>query len=361
MTKYAAAVDPNSVWPEYPRPQLMRSQWTNLNGLWNYAIENDQTTEPTQWNGQILVPFPLESSLSGVAQALPPTQALWYERQFTLSPPTNGAHVLLHFEAVDYLSVVMVNGKVVGEHQGGYDPFTFDITNALSASGTQDLIVKVIDTAGQGNFPYQPRGKQSLTPGGIFYTSSSGIWQTVWLETVPTNYVADSLIVPDVDHQTVHITVQSGGIAPAHPPGNRVRIEVLDNAGKTVVTRTGTINTPVALPVRNSHLWSPDDPYLYGLRVTYNSDSVTSYFGMRKVEIREDTNGYQRIFLNNKPLFLFGPLDQGFWPDGIYLAPTDTALRSDLDYEKMIGCNMVRKHVKVEPSDGTTGRTSLVF
>jgi beta-galactosidase/beta-glucuronidase len=291
MTKYAAAVDPNSVWPEYPRPQLVRSQWTNLNGLWNYAIENDQTTQPTQWSGQILVPFPLGSSLSGVAQALQPTQALWYERQFTLSPPSNGAHVLLHFEAVDYLCVVMVNGKVVGEHQGGYDPFTFDITNALSTSGTQDLIIKVIDRTGQGNYLYQPRGKQSLTPGGIFYTSSSGIWQTVWLETVPANYIADSLIIPDVDHQTVHVTVQSGGVAPAHPPGNRVRIEVLDNAGKTVVTRTGTINTPVALPVRNSHLWSPDDPYLYGLRITYNSDSVTSYFGMRKVEIREDTNG----------------------------------------------------------------------
>lgn len=164
MTKYAAAVDPNSVWAEYPRPQLVRSQWTNLNGLWNYAIANDQTTEPTQWSGQILVPFPLESSLSGVAQALQPTQALWYERQFTLSPPSNGAHVLLHFEAVDYITVVMVNGKVVGEHQGGYDPFTFDITNALLGSGTQDLIVKVIDTTGQGNYPYQPRGKQSLTP-----------------------------------------------------------------------------------------------------------------------------------------------------------------------------------------------------
>jgi beta-galactosidase/beta-glucuronidase len=161
MTKYAAAVDPNSVWPEYPRPQLVRSQWTNLNGLWNYAIENDQTTQPTQWSGQILVPFPLESSLSGVAQPLQPIQALWYERQFTLSPPSNGAHVLLHFEAVDYLSVVMVNGKVVGEHQGGYDPFTFDITNALSTSGTQDLIVKVIDTTGQGNYPYQPRGNRA--------------------------------------------------------------------------------------------------------------------------------------------------------------------------------------------------------
>src|SRR5260370_20356008 len=246
MTKYAATVDPNSAWPEYPRPQLVRSQWMNLNGLWNYTIDNDQTTQPTHWNGQILVPFPLESSLSGVAQALQPTQALWYERQFTLSPPGNGAHVLLHFEAVDYIAVIIVNGKVVGEHPGGYDPFTFDITNALLGSGTQDLIVKVIDTTGQGNYPYQPRGKQSLTPGGTFYTGPSGISRTVCLETVPANYIAGSLIVPDVDHQTVRVTVRSGGSVAGHSPGSRVRIDGLDTAGKTDATGNGTIKTLVS-------------------------------------------------------------------------------------------------------------------
>ena len=348
-TKYAAAVNPNSVWPEYPRPELVRSQWMNLNGLWNYAVADDQTTQPAHWSGEILVPFPLESSLSGVCQALQPTQALWYQRRFTLLPSSNKTRTLLHFEAVNYITVVIVNGKIVGQHQGGYDPFTLDITDALAGSGTQELLVKVINPTGQGSYPYQPRGKQSLTPGGIFYTSSSGIWQTVWLETVSESYIADLLIVPDIDQQKAQVIVQPGGTSPNDPEGNRVKVDVLDGAGKIISSSTGTINTPIVLPIHNPHLWSPDDPFLYELRVAYNSDSVTSYLGMRKVEVRKDPSGHQRIFVNNQSLFLFGPLDQGFWPDGIYLAPTDAALRSDLEYEKMIGCNMVRKHVKVEP------------
>ena len=346
MTKCAASVDPNSVWPEYPRPQLVRSQWINLNGLWNWAIAPDQTSPPSHWEGQILVPFPLESALSGICRPLRPDQTLWYKRQFELSRPANGNHVLLHFEAVNYITVVTVNGKVVGQHQGGYDPFTFDITDALVESKTQSLVVKVINPTGEGNYPYQPRGKLSLTPGDIFYTDASGIWQTVWLETVPATYIADLLIVPDIDTQKALITVQS-----THPadPSDRVTIDVLDKTGKTISTATGTVNTPIASSIDNVHLWSPDDPYLYSLRIAYGSDVVTSYLGMRKVEVRKDPSGDQRIFVNNKPLFLFGPLDQGFWPDGIYLAPSDAALRSDLEYEKSIGCNMVRKHVKVEP------------
>jgi beta-galactosidase/beta-glucuronidase len=346
MTKYAASVDPNSVWPEYPRPQLVRSQWINLNGLWDWAIVPDQTSPPSHWEGQILVPFPLESALSGICRPLRPDQTLWYKRQFELSPPVNGNHVLLHFEAVNYVTVVTVNGKVVGQHQGGYDPFTFDITDALVESKTQNLVVKVINPTGEGNYPYQPRGKLSLTPGDIFYTDASGIWQTVWLETVPATYIANLLIVPDFDAQKALITVQS-----THPadPSARVTIDVLDKTGKTISTATGTVNTPIASSIDNVHLWSPDDPYLYSLRIAYGSDVVTSYLGMRKVEVRKDPSGDQRIFVNNKPLFLFGPLDQGFWPDGIYLAPSDAALRSDLEYEKSIGCNMVRKHVKVEP------------
>jgi beta-galactosidase/beta-glucuronidase len=349
MTKYADSVNSDSVWPEYPRPQLFRSPWINLNGLWDYAVAPDQTSEPTHWDGQILVPFPLESSLSGICRALRPDQALWYKRQLELSRPANGNHVLLHFEAVNYIAVVTVNGKIVGQHQGGYDPFTFDITEALIGSKTQDLVVKVINPTGEGNYPYQPRGKLSLTPGEIFYTDASGIWQTVWLETVPATYIADLLIVPDVDTQKAFITAQSAGSRPADLRSDRVTIEVLDSAGKTVSTTTGAVNTPIASSINNLHLWSPDDPYLYGLRITYGSDVVTSYLGMRKVEVRKDPSGNQRIFVNNEPLFLFGPLDQGFWPDGIYLAPTDAALRSDLEYEKTIGCNMVRKHVKVEP------------
>ena len=346
MTKYAASVDQNSVWPEYPRPQLVRSQWINLNGLWDWAIVPDQTSPPSHWEGQILVPFPLESALSGICRPLRPDQTLWYKRQFELSRPANGNRVLLHFEAVNYITVVTVNGKAVGQHQGGYDPFTFDITDALVESKTQNLVVKVINPTGEGNYPYQPRGKLSLTPGDIFYTDASGIWQTVWLETVPATYIADLLIVPDIDTQKALITVQS-----THPadPSDRVTIDVLDKTGKTISTATGTVNTPIASSIDNVHLWSPDDPYLYSLRIAYGSDVVTSYLGMRKVEVRKDPSGDQRIFVNNKPLFLFGPLDQGFWPDGIYLAPSDAALRSDLEYEKSIGCNMVRKHVKVEP------------
>jgi beta-galactosidase/beta-glucuronidase len=349
MTKYAASVNPDSVWPEYPRPQLVRSQWINLNGLWDYAVAPDQTSQPTRWEGQLLVPFPLESSLSGICRPLQPNQALWYKRQFELSRPTNGDHVLLHFEAVNYIAVVTVNGQRVGEHQGGYDPFTCDITSALAEAKTQSLVVKVINPTGLGDYPYQPRGKLSLRPGDIFYTDASGIWQTVWLETVPATYIADLLIVPEIDTQKALITVQAGGPHPAEAQNERVTIEVFDKAGKSISTGSGPVNTPIASSINDAHLWSPDDPYLYNLRITYGSDMVTSYLGMRKVEVRKDPSGNQRIFLNHEPLFLFGPLDQGFWPDGIYLAPTDEALRSDLEYEKTIGCNMVRNHVKVEP------------
>ena len=349
MTKYADSVNPNSVWPEYPRPQLVRSQWTNLNGLWNYGITADRTTAPDRWEGQILVPFPLESSLSGVCRTLRPEQTLWYKRQFELARPANGNRVLLHFEAVNYITVVTVNGKVLGEHQGGYDPFTFDITDALGESRAQELVVKVVNPTGEGNYSYQPRGKLSLTPGEIFYTDASGIWQTVWLETVPASYIADLVIVPDIDQQRALVTVQSGGTQAASSQNDPVMIELLDDSGKTISTSKGTANNPTAISIANAHLWSPIDPYLYGLRITCGSDAVTSYFGMRKVEVGKDPGGNQRILVNNEPLFLFGPLDQGFWPDGIYLAPTDAALRSDLEYEKSIGCNLVRKHVKVEP------------
>jgi beta-galactosidase/beta-glucuronidase len=349
MTKYAATVGPTSAWVEYPRPQLVRPQWTSLNGLWNYAITTGQPAPPAHWEGQILVPFPLESSLSGVYRSLRPDQVLWYKRQFEFSRPSTGARVLLHFEAVNYITEVVVNGKNIGHHQGGYDPFTLDITDALAESKTQDLVVKVVNPTGEGNYPYQPRGKLSLTPGEIFYTDASGIWQTVWLETVPEAYVSDLLIVPDIDQQRAVVTVESGENKPASPQSDRVTIELLDDAGKTISTSSGAVNTSLALAIKDVHLWSASDPYLYGLRITYGSDAVTSYFGMRKVEVRKDSGGIQRIFVNNEPLFLFGPLDQGFWPDGIYLAPSDAALRSDLEYEKTIGCNMVRKHVKVEP------------
>jgi beta-galactosidase/beta-glucuronidase len=347
LTRYAAAINPDAVWSEYPRPQLVRPSWVNLNGLWNYAVTQEQTAQPAHWSGQILVPFPIESALSGVGRALQPNQILWYEHQFHRTSPKDRARTLLHFEAVNYIAAILVNGKLIGEHQGGYDPFTIDITDALVPSGTQDLVVKVVNPTGEGNYSYQPRGKLSLTPGEIFYTDASGIWQTVWLETVPPAYVADLLIVPDLEKERALVTVQPAGIGEAR--NGQVTIEVLDDLGKTIATSTAAVSAQIPIPIHNPHLWSPNDPYLYGLKITYGSDVVTSYVGMRKVEVRKDTSGTPRIFVNNEPLFLFGPLDQGFWPDGIYLAPSDAGLRSDLEYEKTIGCNLVRKHVKVEP------------
>src|SRR5258708_3085793 len=339
MTRYAAALNPDTAWPEYPRAQWVRQSWVNLNGLWNYEVPQEQTTQPAHWGGQILVPFPIESALSGVGQALHPNQILWYERQFHCTPPKDGARTLLHFEAVNYIAAILVNRNLLGEHRGGYDPSTSDITDALVPSGTHALVVKVVNPTGEGNYSYQPRGKLSLTPGEIFYTDASGIWQTVWLETVPPAYVADLLIVPDLDKQRALVTVQSGGSGGAR--NGQVTIEVLDEMGKNISTSTAAVNTQISLPIHNPHLWSPNDPYLYGLKITYGSDIVTSYVGMRKVEVRKDTTGTPRILVNNEPLFLFGPLDQGFWPAGIYLPPTDPPLLSTLDHDKPIDSNLL--------------------
>jgi beta-galactosidase/beta-glucuronidase len=338
-TRWAQDVSPNRVWPEYPRPELVRSNWTNLNGLWDYAIVDASAPQPQSFDGQILVPFGVESSLSGVGKTLGPNKALWYKRTFA-RPQNGNQRVLLNFEAVDWDTSVFVNGRQVGEHKGGYDPFSFDITNFLTKAPEQTLVVKVLD-ATDG---YQPRGKQSLTPGGIFYTSTSGIWQTVWLETVPTQFVRSLKILPDVDHQTVHVTIASD--AASHGLG---LIEVVDQKGIVVGVGMGAANSDIKIRLLRPHLWSPDDPYLYALRVHYGADIVNSYFGMRKIAVAKDEKGYNRFFLNNKPIFAFGPLDQGFWPDGVYTPPTDEAMRYDLEIEKAVGFNAVRKHVKVEP------------
>src|SRR5258708_10386295 len=259
MPRCAAAMNPDRVWPEYPRPQLVRQSWVNWTGLWNYAVTQEQTTQPAHWGGQILVPFPIESALSGVGQPLQPNQILWYERQFHCPPPKDGARTLLHFEAVNYIAAILVNGKLIGEHQGGYDPFTIDITDALVPSGTQDLVVKVVNPTGEGNYSYQPRGKLSLTPGEIFYTDASGIWQTVWLETVPPAYVADLLIVPDLHKQRALVTVQSRAIGV--PRNGQVTLEVLDELGKTISTSTAAVNTQTSSPIHQPPPCSPNDPY----------------------------------------------------------------------------------------------------
>ena len=343
MSKFAKDVNPNSVLPEYPRPQMVRSQWMNLNGLWQYQPGTEGETLPAgKLSSTILVPFPVESALSGVMEH---HERLWYKRTFTVPKTWAGEKVLVHFGAVDFESEVYVNGQRVGTHKGGYDPFTFDITSAIKGSGPQEIAVRVFDPTDNGG---QPRGKQSLFPQGIMYQSVTGIWQTVWLEPVPKTNISDIRITPDVDNKTVKLIVSAEGAA----AGINVTVTVKDG-GKVVKTFTGKANTELSVPVPNAKLWSPDHPFLYDMDIALTKgstklDAISSYFGMRKISVEED-GGYKKLYLNNKFQFMVGPLDQGFWPDGGYTAPTDAALKYDLEETKKFGFNMVRKHIKVEP------------
>ncbi|MDR3700512.1 MAG: glycoside hydrolase family 2 TIM barrel-domain containing protein [Candidatus Sulfopaludibacter sp.] len=338
-TPWTSLVSADRPLPEYPRPQMARKDWINLNGLWDFAIRPQQDSAVSRYDGRILVPFPVESALSGVRQPLSPDQRLWYRRNFT-APSLKGKRLLLHFGAVDWRAEVWVNGKAAGKHEGGYDPFTFDITDALKPKGPDEIVVAVWDPTDSGP---QPRGKQVLNPNGIWYTAVSGIWQTVWLEPVPEHSISDLSMIPDLDGRKLRLTVHSGS------PGEFTAIVRL--AGKTAGRVSGKLNQELAVPLSDLKPWSPDSPTLYDLDVSLPSgDRVTSYFGMRKIEVREDAAGFNRLFLNGRPLFMIGPLDQGWWPDGLYTAPTDAALRSDIETLKKLGFNMCRKHVKVEPA-----------
>ncbi len=341
QTRWAADVDTASVLPEYPRPQLVRPGWRNLNGWWQYAVTDSAAARPAAWDGRILVPFPIESQLSRVRRPVAESERLWYRRTFRATPP-GGGRMLLHFGAVDWAATVYVNGTRVGRHTGGYDPFTFDITDALAPGGEQELVVSVWDPTDAGE---QPRGKQVRRPRGIWYTSVTGIWQTVWLEPVPRAHIDDLDIVPDIDSSRVVLRVRATGAA----TDERVRITA--RAGRETVAETeGPVGQAFTLPLPMPHLWSPDDPFLYDLSVRLASgDSVSSYFGMRKIAVARDSVGVLRLFLNNRPLFQYGPLDQGWWPDGLYTAPTDEALRFDIESTRRLGFNAARKHVKVEP------------
>ena len=345
MTRWAVDVSPTNVWPEYPRPQLVRPDWQNLNGLWDYAIAPDSAGRPALFAGKILVPFPVESALSGVMTRLSETNALWYHRMFAVPASWHGRWVRVHFGAVDWRCRVWVNGREIGEHQGGYDAFTFDITDPLRWNGAEEMLVCVNDPTDDGD---QPRGKQSLKPEGIFYTATSGIWQTVWLEPVPDTCIEQLRFTPDIDAQALRFHVAVNSLA------ENLQVEAVASAGTREVGRVmGPANTEIVLGLPNPHLWSPDDPFLYNLKVTLKDgnqilDSVSSYFGMRKIALRADDQGVTRIALNNQFIFELGALDQGFWPDGIYTAPTDAALRSDLEFLKQVGFNLVRMHVKVE-------------
>ena len=352
MTRWAAEVDPRAPLPEYPRPRMTRPVWLNLNGLWDFAITPDSaSTTPSRYDGQILVPFPVESALSGVNKPLLPNQTLWYHRRIAVPVDWKGQRLLLHFGAVDWHARVLVNNKQVGEHKGGYVPFSFDITSAIPDGATEcDLVVAVKDPTDSWT---QPRGKQTREPSGIWYTSVSGIWQTVWIEPVPTAVSISRVVpVPDIDRGEVRVVVETHNQAAA---GVTVQAIAYDG-GSEVGRASGALGAPLAIAIPNPTLWSPENPHLYSLRVTLLSggsqevDRVGSYFAMRKISIGSDQFGRTRLMLNNKPYFQLGPLDQGWWPDGLYTAPTDEALRFDIEYTKRIGMNMIRKHVKVEPA-----------
>ena len=344
-TAWSEEIDPQNVLPEYPRPQMVRSEWKNLNGLWNYAIR-PLGEQPAAFDGEILVPFAVESSLSGVGERLGSKNELWYERTFEISPKWNGKRILLHFGAVDWKADVWVNGISVGSHTGGYTPFSFDITATL-AKGENTLRVRVWDPTDEG---YQPRGKQVNNPNGIWYTPVSGIWQTIWLEAVPQQYIREVRTTPDLDRKTFRVEVP---VCNAQP-GDLVEVTLYD--GGTEVASARALNgATVELTLADPKCWSPDSPFLYDMKVALlrngrRIDAVESYAAMRKFSTLRDKNGIVRLALNNKPLFQFGPLDQGWWPDGLYTAPTDEALAFDVIKTKELGYNMIRKHVKVEPA-----------
>jgi len=381
MTKWGREVTPDNAWRSYPRPQLKRERWLNLNGLWDYAIARDSAPQPARMDGQILVPYPVESKLSRVARKVTPDDRIWYRRSFTVPQDWAGEHVMLNFGAVDFTATIWVNGAVVGSHKGGFDTFAFDISDYLKP-GQNELVVQVADPTSAGT---QPRGKQILDPSGIWYTAVSGIWQTVWLEPVPKLHIEDVRATPDIDRGIVDVAVALSGWA---NDTDAVRLTA-SAGGKVIASTIIRANRRATLAIPNARLWSPDDPYLYDLKAelvtvadpyagqeerdrkaydarftagedrTYAAariagaprDTVDTYFAMRKISVGPgNVAGQPAMLLNNKPLFQNGTLDQGWWPDGLYTPPSEEAMKSDLVFLKKAGFNMLRKHIKVEPA-----------
>jgi len=370
MTEWSNKVSPDNVLSEYPRPQMTRSQWLNLNGLWDYQVtEKAAEAIPNSYQGKIMVPFPIESAMSGVMRTLQPSERLWYHRAFTSPPDWSGKQLLLNFEAVDWQTTVYLNGQKVGDHLGGFDSFFFDITHLLNSTGSQDLVVSVWDPTNTG---LQLRGKQTLRPGGASYTACSGIWQPVWLEPVEVEHIESLHMVSDLTAGILYVTVggrianqpmvleltaseSNGKVASATgKAGVEISPEVWANKVKFYKGSGDAFTTTMELSIQNAKLWSVENPFLYDLKVVLRSsdgiskDSVQSYFGMRSIGIGHDDKANTRPLLNGKPILLCGALDQGYWPDGVYTAPTDDALRFDIEFAKRLGLNSLRKHVKHE-------------
>ncbi len=346
-TEWGKKVTPANAWREYPRPQMVRTQWQNLNGLWSYAISKKGAIQPSKFDGKILVPYALESSLSGVGKPLMPDQELWYQTKFTVPPSWKGNDIILRFDAVDWEAKVWVNGQKVGEHRGGSDPFSFNIAPYLKASGSNELVLSVWDPT---DSDFQARGKQVLVPRGIWYTAVSGIWQTVWLEPVAKTSITTFDPVPDIENSRIQFNLAAQG----NTTGTEVRINIT-HRGESIKKFTVPYHNSISTDISNPKLWEPGHPELYNtevelLRKGKVLDAFSTYFAMRKVSLVKDENGYVRLGLNNKPIFHYGTLDQGWWPDGLLTPPSDEAMLYDMKKLKEMGFNTIRKHIKVEPS-----------
>jgi Beta-galactosidase/beta-glucuronidase len=343
ITKWSQDVDPLKPWIQYPRPDMVRNAWINLNGLWDFAI-TQKGIKPEKWDGSILVPYPVESAISGVRKRVNENQNLWYKRSFSIPNVWNKKHILLNFEACDWETTVWIDGKEAGTHRGGYDPFTFDITATLANKKLHELLVCVWDPTDKGT---QPRGKQVSSPGSIWYTPTTGIWQTVWIEPVNESYIASFRTVTDADNGAIMLktdvkNAQAGSLT------YKIKKE-----GKTIITATGKPEDGIKFFIKDPILWTPDKPFLYDISIELKNngktvDHITSYTGIRKISVGKTADGFTRMLLNNEFVYQNGPLDQGFWPDGIYTPPTENAMVYDLRMTKKMGFNMLRKHVKVE-------------
>jgi hypothetical protein len=353
-TVWSESIDPSSPWPEYPRPALVRDEWMSLNGLWDYAVCDKGDERPAP-QGKILVPYPVESALSGVGLRITDSLAIWYTNDFITPKKWDGKQLIINFEASDWETTVWVDDNFVVCHQGGYDPFSCNITQYLSQGRKHNLVVKVTDPTDSGR---QPRGKQVSEPHGIWYTPTSGIWQSVWLEPVDKSWIDDIRVVPDIDNGTLTVTVIEErcqgpeGCPPVDMAPSLAEVTVISE-GREVAVASATSGSPVTLSIPDAKLWSPENPFLYDLKIRLVTggvvtDEVKSYAGMRKISLGVTEDGFKRIMLNNEFVWQNGTLDQGFWPDGLYTPPTDDAMKYDIELLKKMGFNMMRKHVKVE-------------